>query len=329
MMDRRILVFAGVSTAMLVPIPAPAQQSPPRLYRIGFLRVVSPEVDAANMHAFHKGLAQLGFAKGRDYVTEERSAMGSPDRLRGLADDLVKLNADVIVTRGTPAAQAAKAASSTIPIVMAASGGPVETGLVQSLARPGGNVTGLSAFTTRVSAKRLELARELVPSLSRIGFVNNFSNPVSQGQFEETKRAALTLGIEAVFLDVRNVADIEQMFAKVGDRQLGALMIANDAVNFANRDLLVRLAAVMKLPVIFASREFVDAGGLMSYGVSYPHLYFRAADFVHKILRGAKPADLPVEQPTQLELVVNLKTAKALGLTIPPAILIRASEVIE
>ena len=234
MMDRRTLLMVGasVSTAPLVPLPAPAQQSPSRLYRIGFLKVVSPEVDAANMQAFHLGLAQLGFVKGRDYVTEERSAMGSPDRLPALAAELVKLNVDVIVTRGTPAARAAKAASATFPIVMAASGGPVETGLVQSLARPGGNVTGLSAFTTRVSAKRLELARELVPSLSRIGFVNNFSNPVSQGQFEETKRAALTLGVEPVFLDVRNTADIEQMFAKVGDRQLGALVIANDRGQF-------------------------------------------------------------------------------------------------
>jgi len=226
-------------------------------------------------------------------------------------------------------ARAAKEATTNIPVVMAAIGEPLGVGVVTSLARPGGNVTGFSAFTTELSGKRVEILSEAFPSISRVGFLNNMSNPISPPQWEMTKTAARSLGIEAELLDVRTEDDVRRAFDAVVRLKLGALLVAVDAVTQAYGQLIVDHAARIKIPVLYASREFVDAGGLMTYSVNYPHLYYRAAGVVDKIFKGARPSDLPVEQPTKLELVVNLKAAKGIGLTIPETFLARADEVIE
>ena len=234
---------------------------------------------------------------------------------------------DLIVTRGTPAAHAAKEATSTIPIVMAAVGEAL--GVVESLARPGGNVTGLSAFTTELAGKRMEFAKELLPGTVRVGFFHNMSNPVAPPQWEQTQIAARQLGIEAELLDVRNGGEVGRAIEAAVSKGIDALLVGNDGVTQENRFLIVDLAARKRLPTVYGSKEFVEAGGLISYAVSYQQLYFRAARFVDKIFKGAKAGDLPVEQPTKFELVINLKAAKAIGLTISESFLARADEVIE
>jgi putative tryptophan/tyrosine transport system substrate-binding protein len=329
MIDRRALIVAALGGVVEWPLGAPAQQAKSRPRVIRMLENVPLEVNSANRQAFHRGLRELSHVEGQDYVTELRTAGGVAERLGPLAAELVRLQVDVIVTRGTPAVLAAKSATSTIPIVMAASGSPLEVGVVASLARPGANVTGLSAFTTELSAKRVEFAKSLLPQIKRIALVNNASNPVTAVQWEETRKAAQTLGLDAVLIDVRGAADIVPAFATALSQKIDALLFANDAANHSMRPMIVELAARHKVVALYGAREFVDAGGLMSYGVSYADLYYRAAKLVDKILKGASPADLPVEQPTKLELVINAKTAKALGLTIPPALLAFATEVIE
>ena len=315
--------------AAVWPLTAHAQQSASKLYRIGMLETVPSALNVANMSAFRKGLQELGYAEGNNYVIEYRSADGFPERFPQLASELVRLPVDIIVTRGTPAAVAAKSATTTIPVVMASSGDPVRVGLVASLARPGGNITGSSSVTTDPSGKRVELVKELVAGISRFAFLGNMGNPVVPKEWDETKKAASTFGLEADLLDVRGKADIDRAFETAISRRVDAVIVALDAVTIAICQLIVESAARNRLPTVSESREFVDAGGLMIYGVSYPQLYFRAATFVDKILKGAKPGDLPVEQATKLELVINLKTAKALGLTIPPSIMVGADEVIE
>jgi putative ABC transport system substrate-binding protein len=293
------------------------------------LETTSMASNAANLEAFRQGLRELGYVEGRNYIIEYRSADGRRERFPDLATELVRLKVDVIVTRGTPAVMAAKNATGAIPVVMAASGDPVLSGVVASLARPGGNVTGLSAIVVEVSGKRLELLREVVPGVSRIAVLFNMSNPTDALQWKETENAASSLRVQLQLLDVRKPGDFATAFDAAIKQRAGALFVGVDALTWANRRPIVDLAAKNRLPAIYAAREFVDAGGLISYGVSYPHLYHRAATYVDKILRGAKPADLPVEQPTKFELVINLKTAKALGLTIPPSLLGRADEVIQ
>jgi len=233
------------------------------------------------------------------------------------------------VTRGTPAALAAKQATSIIPVVMAAIGEPVDTGVVAKLARPGGNVTGFSALVTELGGKRVELMKEVVPGVARLGLINDMSNPVSPPQWEETRKAAQSLGIQAELLDIRSKEDIPRAFEKAAHSRIDGLIVGIDAVTQQHGALIVDLAERQRLPTIYASREFVEAGGLMSYGVSYPDLYRRAAGMVDKIFKGAKPGDLPVEQPTKFELVINGKTAKAIGLNVPPIVLARADEIIE
>jgi putative ABC transport system substrate-binding protein len=233
------------------------------------------------------------------------------------------------VTRGTPAISAAKNATKTIPVVMAASGDPLGAGVVAGLARPGGNVTGLSAFVTELQAKRLELLRELVPRINRIAALLNMSIPAEPPQWEETKAAARTLAIEPQLLDVRKPEDLGRAFETAIRQRADALVVGINVLTQANRRPIADLATKHRLPAIYASREFVDAGGLVALGVSYPDLYRRAATYVDKILKGAKPADLPIEQPTKFELIINLKTAKALGLEVPPMLLARADEVID
>jgi putative tryptophan/tyrosine transport system substrate-binding protein len=295
---------------------------------IGVLETISPALNAANVAAFKAGLRELGYAD-MDYRIEYRSADGRAARFPELAAELVNLKVDVIVTRGTPAALAAKAATGTIPIVMAAIGDPLDTGVVASLAHPGGNITGLSALVAELAGKRVELMKELLPSVRRAGFLNNMSNPVIPPQWEETTRASAVLNINAELLDVRSKEDIGRAFKKAASKGVDALLVGLDGITQEEMQLITDLAVRERLPTIYASREYAEAGGLMTYGVSYPDLYRRAAGLVNKILKGAKPSDLPVEQPTKFELVINLKTARALGLTISPTLLARADELIE
>jgi putative ABC transport system substrate-binding protein len=326
---KRRAFFALAGSAMVAwPLATRAQQ-PAKIHRIGILETVSSSLNAKNLDALRRGLRELGYVENQNYILEYRSADGHGERFPVLAGELVRLHVDLIVTRGTPAAQAAKNATETIPIVMAAIGEPLGVGVVASLARPGGNVTGLSAFVTELAGKRVELAKELWPGSSTVGLLHNMGNPVVPPQWEETKKAAKVLGIEAVLLDIRNRDDISRAFEAANARHVDTLMVGIDALIQENRQLIADLAANHRLAAIYASKEFVDIGGLMAYGVSYPDLYFRSATFIDKIFRGAKPGDLPVEQPTKLELIVNLQAAKALGLAVPAALLSRADEVIE
>jgi len=311
------------------PLRAGAQQAG-KVYRIGVLEMTSATLNVANVYALRAGLRQLGYFEGQNLVIEYRSADGRDDRFPGLARELLALKVDVIVTRGTPAAKAAKNATSTVPVVMAASGDPLGTGLVTSLSRPGGNITGLSAIVGELAPKRLELIREIVPGLARIAVLANTSNDAVRRDWARIETAARSLGVQAQLLDLRNSDALGPTFDAAGAaRRAGALVVVIDAITLANRQRIVDLAMKYRLPAIYSSREFVDIGGLISYGVSYPDLYRRAATYVDKILKGAKPADLPVEQPTKFEMVINLKTANAISLDIAPTMLTRADEVIE
>ena len=324
-MERRDFI-ALVGAAAVWPLVAKAQQ-PTKTYRIGMLETVSPALNTAELEAFRRGLRELGYVEGQTYKIEYRFADGQAERFPELADELVRLGVDLIVTRGTPATIAAKTATRTIPVIMASVGEPLL--IVDSLARPGGNVTGLSAFVTVMTSKRLELTRELVPRLSRIGLFHNMSNPVAPPQWEETKTAAQSWGIDAELLDVRSDEDIGHAFDRAKERHVDALLVGLDGLIQAHRQMIASLATRNRLPAVYSGREFIEAGGLLSYAVSYPDLYRRATIYVDKIFKGAKPADLPVEQPTKFELIINLRAAKTLGLTIPPTLLARADEVVE
>jgi putative ABC transport system substrate-binding protein len=326
-MKRRDFI-AGLAGAAALPFAARAQQAG-KVWRVGMLETTSAALNAKNIDGFKAGMRALGYVERQNLVIDYRSADGRIERLPALVTELLRLKCDVIVTRGTPSALAAKAATSTIPIVMASIGEPVETGMVQSLSRPGGNVTGLSAFTTELTQKRVELLKELVPGIRRIGFLDNMSNRSVPAQWDETKLAAQSLGLEALMFDVRKPEDIAPSFQAAIAKGVNALTVGNDSVTLATRQPIAELAAKHRLPTVYASREFTDAGGLIAYGAHYPDLYRRAAGYVDKIFRGTKPADLPVEQPTKLEIVVNLKAAKELGLNVPLTLLGRADEVIE
>jgi len=302
-MKRREFITLLGGTAAAWPLAAAAQQ-PTKRYRIGMLETISPALNTAHLDAFRKGLRELGYVEGKNYAIEYRSADGRAERFPELAAELVRLGVDLIVVRGTPATIAAKNATRTIPVIMASVGDPLL--IVDSLAHPGRNVTGLSAFVNEMT-----------------------SNAVSPPQWEETKTAARSLGSEAELLDVRSRDDVGRAFETAVERQVDALLVAFDGLFQANTRMIVELAARNRLPAIYVGREFIEVGGLMTYGVNFPHLYFRAATYVDKIFRGAKPADLPVEQPTKFELIINLKAAKALGLEVPPTLLARADEVIE
>jgi len=292
------------------------------------LETVAPRFNAANLEAFRSGLAALGYNEGQDFNLEYRSADGYIERFPELVSELVHLKVDVIVTRGTPAVLAAKAATSTVPIVMAASGGPLTSGVVAGLAHPGGNVTGLSAITDELTAKRLQLLKELTPDLRRVAYLHDMADPVAAPQWQELQMAAQSLSIQTAIIDVRKPEDIATAI-EAASRRGDAIVVGNDAVTHASRQQIVDLTKKHGALAIYATREFVDIGGLISYAVNYPDLYRRAAGYIDRIFRGAKPADLPVEQPTKFELVINLETAKALGLTVPPALLARADELIE
>jgi putative tryptophan/tyrosine transport system substrate-binding protein len=313
--------------AVASPIAARAQQ-PAKLPIIGFLGAATPSARSQWVAAFVQRLHELGWIEGRTVAIEYRWAEGRSERFAEIAAEFVRLKVDVIVTYATPPVIAAKEATAVIPIVSAVMGDPVGTGLVASLARPGGNVTGLSNQTADLAGKRLELLREFVPGLRRLAVLANVSNPTTVLEMGEVQAAARALGLDVVTLEIRRPEDIAPAFETLKGRAQ-ALYVAGDPLVLVHRVRINTLALVARLPATYNQREYVEAGGLMSYAPNFPDLFRRAADFVDKILRGAKPADLPVEQPTKLDLVLNLTTARALGLTIPEAFLLRADEVIE
>jgi putative ABC transport system substrate-binding protein len=327
-MDRRRFLAGTGALLLAAPLAAEAQPAG-KMYRIGMLETTSVALNAANLEAFRQGLRDLGYVERQDYAIEYRSADSRPDRFPDLAAELVRLKVDLIVTRGTTGAVAAKNATRTIPIVMATSGDPVAAGLVASLARPGGNVTGLSSINAELVGKRLGLLKEAIPGIARIAVVLNLSNPTLVTQRKQIEVAARSLGFQPQFLDVRTPEDLWRAFDTAVKQRANAVHVGLDFLAQSNLGRIVDLAAKHRLPAIYSTRDFVDAGGLMAYEVSRLEMYRRAASYIDKIFKGARPGDLPVEQPTKFELVINLKTAKALGLTIPPALLQRADQVIE
>jgi len=325
-MHRGALVVALVLSSIAAPLAVDAQR-PEKLFRIGMLERTSTAINAANLEGFRQGLRELGYVEGKSFVIEYRSADGRDERFPSLAAELVRLKVDLILTRGTSAALAAKNATGTIPVVITGVGDPVGQGVVASLARPGANVTGLSTLVTEIYAKRVGLLKELVPGAVRLAALINMSNPASPPQWKEVERATRSLGLQAQLLDVRKPEDLGPAFDGAIRQRADALVVGLETLTQANQRVIVDLAAKHRLPAIYASMEF--AGGLVVYGVNYPDQYRHAASFADRIFKGAKPADLPVEQPTKFELVINTRTAKALGLTIPPSLLLRADQVIQ
>jgi len=326
--DRR--AFLGTLGLLAGPLAVGAQQAG-TIARIGLLFPTSPS-DPRTPHfveAFRKGLRELGYAEGRNIVIESRFAEGKWDRLPSLAAELVSLKVDVIVTFTTPATQAAKQATGTIPIVIAAVIDPVAAGLVASLAHPGGNITGLSQMVPELVGKQLELLKQVVPNISRVALLGNPANAGNAPQVRHAQNAARALGIRLQSLKARGPGEIESAFAAMTTERAGAVIVLIDSTLIDERTRIADLAARRGLPMVSGTIEIAVAGGLMAYGPSVRDMFRRAAAHVDKILKGAKPANLPIEQPTKLELVINLRTAKALGLTIPPALMLRADEVIE
>jgi len=319
-----ITLLGGAAAAW--PVVARAQQ--PAMPVIGFLGASTPSTESQRVAAFVQRLRELGWIDGRNLTIEYRWAEGRNERYAEIAAEFVRLKVDVIVTNGTPPALAAKQATAVIPIVFAAVSDPVGTGLVASLARPGANATGLSNQISDTAGKKLELLREVVPGLRQLAIMVNVSNPASVLEMGEVHAAARTFGLEVAASEIRRVEDIASAFDALKDRTDALYVCADPLVN-ANRVRINTLALGLRLPTMHGYREYVEAGGLISYGPNIPNLFQRAAEFVDKILRGAKPADLPVEQPTKFDLIFNLTTAQALGLTIPESFLVRADEVIE
>ena len=328
MIDRRTFLAGTGAVLLAVPPAAEAQQSA-RIPRIGYLAPsVSPEASRL-IGAFRQGLSELGYVEGQNIALELRSAEGSADRFPALAAELVALKVDVIVAGATLAVLPAKQATGTIPIVFPVHTDPVGAGLVASLSRPGGNVTGLSFSSEDLTGKRMELLKETIPGLSRMAVLWKSPNAAALVQLKAAEVAARALAVSLQVLEVRGAEDLERTFQAATRGASGALLVVDDPATFLLRKRIVGLAANSRLPAMYGPREFVIDGGLMSYGANLEDMFRHAATYVGKILKGAKPGDLPVEQPTKFEFVVNLKTAKALGLTIPPSLLGRADEIIE
>jgi putative ABC transport system substrate-binding protein len=326
-MERKIVTVALCALLFALCISVEAQQSK-KLPRIGFLDPTSPKVSAARIEAFRQGLGKIGYTEGNNIAIDYRFADGKSERLRDLASELVGRNVDVIVARAIPGAVAAKQATTTIPIVFVGVADAVAAGLVASLGHPGGNITGLTSLAPELSGKRLELLRESFPKVSRVAVLRNPSNAGDSMLWKETQTAAQTLGMQLQSLEVRNSKDLENAFDSATKASSQAFLTLPDPFLQSHRKAIVDFEAKTRLPAIHPDSEYVEAGGLMSYAANPLEFYVVAATYVNKILNGAKPADLPVEQPTKFEFVVNLKTARQIGVTIPPNVLARADRVI-
>jgi putative tryptophan/tyrosine transport system substrate-binding protein len=326
-MDRRVfLATAAAGGLITMPAVARAQQAD-KANRLGYLSLSSGP--GYGVEAFRQGLRELGYVEGRNLIIEYRWAAGKKERLPELAAELVRLKVEVIVTAVTPAAEAVKRVTSTIPIVMAVAGDPVGSGLVASLARPGGNVTGLTLLSTELAGKRLQLVRELLHKATRVAVLAYRGSSATKLLLEEMRGRARQMGIQLVVQEVNDAGDLAGAFAAMQRDRAQALVVQVSPLTSDNAERTVELGAQHHLPAMYEVRSFVEAGGLVSYGPSLSEMFHRAAFYVDRILKGAKPADLPIEQPTKFELVINLKAAKALGLTIPPALLVRADQVIQ
>ena len=329
MIDRRefLCALSRAALALQLCLVAAKARGAANVARLGYLtdRAGPSEFD----EAFLRGMRELGYVEGDTLKIEYRWAAGKAERLPSMAAELVSLKVDVIVTSGVPAAKAAKQATTTIPVVMATSGDAVADGLVASFANPGGNVTGRSLFTRELSQKRLEIVREALPGLALLAALFNAGNPATPPQFIETQVAAARLGIRAMPLEIRFPEGIDPAFAEAAAKGAGALVVISDAATISHRDQLGNAGLRHKLPTMFANRAYLVGGGLMSYGPNIPDAFHAAAGYVDRILKGAKPSELPLEQPNRFELVINLKTAKALGLTIPKSLILRADQLIQ
>jgi putative ABC transport system substrate-binding protein len=327
-MQRRQFITLLGGAAVAWPLTVRAQQPAAKIFRIGFLGLPTADSLPKRAEAFRAGLRDLGYQEGREFVIEYRWADGNYDRLAALAADLVRLKVDVIITHGTPGVLAAKNATSTIPIVMAVVGDALGSGLVSSLARPGGNVTGLTFFQPELITKRLELLKETMPGLTDVGLLLNPANAMNEPILPQVTQAAQSLKLTLHQFGVRGPAEFEGAFAAMAAKRVGGLVVFDDAMLLSNAPAVAALALKQRLPSCGWS-DFAIDGGLMAYGVNFPEMFRRAATFVDKIMKGAKASDLPVERSTKFETIINIKTAKALGLTVPPSLLVRADEVIE
>ncbi len=327
-MTRRLIGLLVTLALGFVVVPLTDAQPVGKVPRIGVLGPRPPAAFVTEIEAFRQGLRELGYTEGQNLVMEYRYGEGNAERLPALAAELVQLPVDVLVTWTTPAIQAAHQATTTIPIVMATSGDPIQTDFVASLARPGGNITGLTILSAELSAKRLELLTQLVPGLARVAVLWNPANPAIVLEWQATQEAGRRLGVQVQSLEIWGADDVARAFAAATQEHAQALYLTTDPLFAMHRAQILDLAARSRLPTSFHRREYVEAGGLLSYGPNLPALFRRTATYVDKILKGAKPADLPVEQPMKFEFVINLKTAEALGLTIPPSLLFQADEVI-
>jgi putative tryptophan/tyrosine transport system substrate-binding protein len=327
-MTNKIILLALCSLLLALCSAVDAQQ-PTKIPRIGYLSTVSPAVNATRIEALRQGLRELGYVEGKNILIEWRYAEGKVDRLPSLAAQLVHLKVDLIVTAASPPTRAAKELTSTIPIVMAFDDDPVGSGFVASLARPGGNITGLSSLALEIGGKQLELLKEIIPRLSRVAILGTSAVPQYANLVKEIDLAAKAVGVKVQHLDVLNASDLENAFGAASKALAGAVLVIGSPILNSHRTQIVVLAAKSRFPAIYSRPEYVQDGGLLYYGTSFPDLFHRAATYVDKILKGAKPGDLPVEQPTKFELVINLKNAKQIGLTIPPQVLARADKVIK
>jgi putative ABC transport system substrate-binding protein len=326
-MSGKILIWL-LATVLLTTASLAAAQQPTKVPRIGYLGGTSPSANAARIEAFRQGLRELGYVEGRNMIIEWRHAEAKLDRLPALAAELVRLKVDILVTGGPPATRAAKEATVTIPVVMAFDDDPIGNGFVASLARPGGNITGLSSLAPELSGKQLELLKEILPKLSRVAVLGSSTRPGTAQTLKETELAAGVFGVKVLYLDLISPKDIETGFREAREGRADAMLILSSPIFSSQRTQLVDLAAKSRIPATYSTTEFVEDGGLMSYGVNTSGLYRRAGAYVDKILKGTKPADLPVEQPKKFEFIINLKAAKQIGLTIPPNVLARADRVI-
>ena len=327
-MSRNFFVWLLTTVLLTTAFSAEAQQ-PTKIPRIGFLSVTSLSTISARIEALRQGLRELGYVEGKNIVIELRSAEGKLDRLPALAAELVRLKVNIIVTAGGQATRAAKEATSTIPIIMTNDADPVGSGFVASLSRPGGNITGLSTLAPELSGKRLELLREVIPKLARVAIVGTSTQPGHAQAIKELELAAEAFKVQIQYLDVLDSKDIETAFRGATKARADGVLTLTSPLLSSQRARLAELAVKNRIPAIYNDIQFVEAGGLICYGVSFLHLDRHAATYVERILKGAKPADLPVEQPTKFEFVINLKAAKQIGLTIPPNMLVRADKVIK